>query len=95
MQPFILLLISNFDEFGRNSQYNNATFRMIVRKAGGGIYVLVTRKAGQEKSDLRLKNKSSPQTLNLLRFEQVKSVGFIFHGVDRFFTPRFRIVPCT
>ena len=68
---------------------------MTVRKADGGIYVFVTRKAGQEKSNPRVKNKSSPQTLNLLRFEQVKSVGFIFHGVDRFFTPRFRIVPYT
>ena len=51
---------------------------MTVRKADGGIYVFVTRKAGQEKSNPRVKNKSSPQTLNLLRFEQVKSESFIF-----------------
>ena len=60
---------------------------MTVRKADGGIYVFVTRKAGQEKSNPRVKNKSSPQTLNLLRFEQVKSEGFIFHTWIDFLRP--------
>ena len=41
-------LLNDFDRFGRNSQYNNAIVRMTVRKAGGGSYVFVTRKAGQK-----------------------------------------------
>ena len=52
---------------------------MTVRKAGGGSYVFVTSKSGAEKSNPRMKNKNSSQTLNSLRFEQVKSESFIFH----------------
>ena len=67
-------------------------------KAGGGSYVFVTSKSGAEKSNPRMKNKNSSQTLNLLRFEQVKSEGFIFHArsdflrplSELFLTPRYR-----
>ena len=82
MHPFVARLINDFDRFGRNSRYNNATVRMTVRKADGGSYVFVTSKSGAEKSNPRMKNKNSSQTLNLLRFEQVKSESFIFHSAD-------------
>ena len=50
---------------------------MTIREAGGSIYVLVTRKTGQEKSTPHHEKEDAPQTLNLLRFEQVKSESFI------------------
>ena len=60
---------------------------MIVREAGGDIYVLVTRKTGQEKSTPRHEKEDTPQTLNLLRFEQIKSEGFFFMARSDFLRP--------
>ena len=51
-------------------------------EASGGIYVLVTRKTGQEKPTPHHEKEDTPQTLNLLRFEQVKSEGVLFHGAE-------------
>ena len=64
---------------------------MTVRKAGGGSYVFVTSKSGAEKSNPRMKNKNSSQTLNLLRFEQVKSESFIFTVRIDFLRPVFEL----
>ena len=75
-------LIDDFDGFGRNNQCYSNTVRMTVREVDGGIYVLVTRKTGQEKSTPHHEKEDTPQTLNLLRFEQVKSEGVLFHGAE-------------
>ena len=60
---------------------------MTIREAGGSIYVLVTRKTGQEKSTPHHEKEDAPQTLNLLRFEQVKSEGFFFMARSDFLRP--------
>ena len=48
MYPSFRKHIDDLDEFGRNSRCNNVIVRMTVRKAGGGIYVFVTRKTGKK-----------------------------------------------
>ncbi len=80
-------LIDDFDGFGRNNQCYSNTVRMTVREVDGGIYVLVTRKTGQEKSTPHHEKEDTPHTLNLLRFEQVKSEGFFFMARSDFLRP--------